>query len=126
MTIAALTNFIAIVLVALCAPARMVARLRGMNVVQLWLLAHGLADMHAEGGRLRYPGETLAVVAARLDLMAWLAFDPFAARTHLARGLRGWRRARLGAAAPPAMAPPASLVDTVAPVTLLPATADTS
>ncbi|MDX2235134.1 MAG: hypothetical protein NW200_11620 [Hyphomonadaceae bacterium] len=91
---------------ALFAPAGMLARVRGLNRVQLWLLAHGLAEMQRDGERLRYPGEGLSVVAARIDLMVWLAFDPFAARRHLSRTARGWRRARLGKSAPPAFTPP--------------------
>ena len=95
-----------LLLAALCAPAGMVRRVRGFRVGQLWLFAQGLSEMCARGERLRYPGESHATMAARIDLHAWLAFDPFAARKHLSRGFRGWKRARSGAGAPPAFTPP--------------------
>ncbi|MDX2233303.1 MAG: hypothetical protein NW200_02280 [Hyphomonadaceae bacterium] len=105
MTIAILTRLIAILLAALCAPAGSCARVRGFGAVQLFVFAYGLAEMCANGEKLRYPGESLATVAARIDLYAWIAFDPPAAARHLARRATGWRRARMGKRAPLSFAP---------------------
>ncbi len=94
MTIATLTRLIVLLLAVLCAPAGALARVRGFNLVQLFLFARGLEMMRARGEKLRRPGESLATVYARIDLMAWLALDPFAALKHLGRRLRGWTRMR--------------------------------
>jgi len=55
----------------------------------------GLAKDHARGAKLRYPGESLATVAARIDLLVWISDDPHKALRHLARTATGWRRAAL-------------------------------
>lgn len=100
LTFATLTRFIAILLVALCAPAGMMRRVRGFDLPQMWRFAYGLSLTWKRGGRLRYPGEDLATVAARIDMHAWMAFDPVAALKHLARRARGHRRMRCTAVAP--------------------------
>ncbi len=94
MTIATLTRLIVLLLAVLCAPAGALARVRGFTLVQLFLFARGLEMMRARGEKLRRPGESLATVYARIDLMAWLALDPFAALKHLGRRARGWTRVR--------------------------------
>lgn len=109
MTIATLTRLIVILLAVLCAPAGAMARVRGFNRVQLFLFARGLEKMRARGKRLRYPGESLATVYARIDLMAWLAVDPFAALKHLGRRLRGQARVQCLSVLAPAGAPAAAM-----------------
>ncbi len=105
MTIATLTRLIVLLLAVLCAPAGALARVRGFNLVQLFLFARGLEMMQARGEKLRRPGESLATVYARIDLMAWLALDPFAALKHMGRRLRGRSRVRCLAVLAPAGAP---------------------
>ena len=104
-TVAELMRALPILFVAMLAPRRMLARVRSLDRVGLWLLARGLARAHARGEKLRYPGESFATVAARIDLEVWLSHDPHRALRHLARQARGHRRARLGRAAPPTFAP---------------------
>jgi hypothetical protein len=105
--VAALLQAIAILLVALLAPRRMLARVRRLDRVGLILLARDLERMHQRGEPLRYPGESLATVAARLDLLVWISDDPIKALRHLGRRVRGPRRfihhARV---MPPTLTPP--------------------
>jgi hypothetical protein len=124
---AALLHMIALLLVALLAPRRMLARVRGLDRVGLWLLAKDLDAMHARGERLRAPGESLATVAARLDLLVWISADPVKAWRHLARRVRGWRRGRsLGRVAPPSFAPARTRCAQLPSVFAAPAFADSS
>ena len=103
-TVAELLRMIAILFVAMLAPGRMIARVRKLNRVGLCLMAYGLAMDREAGCLLRYPGETLADVAARIDLYVWLAQDPYAARRHIARTARGRQRVQLAHCAPPTFA----------------------
>ncbi len=126
MTIATLTRLIAILFAALCAPAGAMQRVRGFNRVQLFLFARGLEKMRVRGKRLRYPGESLATVYARIDLMAWLAVDPFAALKHLGRRVRGRLHAQCLNVLAPADAPMAVIGAPVACPLTPPAFTDSS
>ena len=125
-TVAELMRALLILFVALLAPRRMLARVRSLDRVGLWLLARGLARAHARGEKLRYPGESLDIVAARIDLEVWLSHDPHRALRHLARRARGHRRLRLGRAAPPTFAPVRVWLAPLAVDTLTPAARDSS
>ena len=103
-TVAELLRMIAILFVAMLAPGRMIARVRKLNRIGLCLMAWGLAQDHKKGCLLRYPGETLADVAARIDLYVWLAQDPRAALRHMARTSRGCQREMLSKYAAPTFA----------------------
>jgi hypothetical protein len=95
--------------------------------VGLTLLARDLERMAARGEPLRYPGESLKTVAARLDLLVWISADPIKALAHLARRARGWRRhSALGRVAPPTLAPARRTLAPVLPQALPPAFADSS
>jgi hypothetical protein len=100
--VADLLRAIAILFVALMAPRRMaMARVRGLSVDGLVTLMECLEWLRRRGRRLRAPGETLETVAARIDLIVWIARTPARAYRHLALQLRGWKRARFGGIAPP-------------------------
>lgn len=107
MTAAELLRTIAVLLVALCAPARLTRRLRALSVAELWRFAIGLEEFEAAGYVLRRRGDSLSVVIRRLDWLVWISRDPFAALKHMTRRKRGLARLRAGASLPPPVAPPA-------------------
>lgn len=100
-TAAQLLRLIAILFVAMLAPGRMIARVRGLDRFGLFKFLYALQWMQKRRMLLRRPGESLATVAARIDLIVWIAHDPLAALRTRVRRMRGWKRARNGAVAPP-------------------------
>jgi hypothetical protein len=95
-----LLRMIAVLFVALGAPERMMARARKLDRLGLFSFMYALQWMQKRGILLRRPGEDLAIVAARIDLVVWIAHDPLAALKTRVRRMRGWKRARHGAFAP--------------------------
>jgi hypothetical protein len=101
-SVADLLRMIAVLFVALGAPQRMMARARKLDRLGLFSFMYALQWMQKRGILLRRPGEDLAAVAARIDLVIWIAHDPLGALKTRVRTMRGWKRARYGAVAPSA------------------------
>ncbi len=112
MTLNAIWRLIRTLLVALGAPACMVARLWRRDARMMRAIARMLGSMRTRGLWLRYDGEDEAMAARRLDRLAWIARDPKKATRHMARALMrrgggGFRRWLMGAQyAPVAWTPP--------------------
>jgi len=105
--IPALLEILAVLLVALLAPARMLARVAHLDARALAGVRRMLEDRRRRGRALRYEGEDDGVVAARIDRMAWIARDPLKAVRHLSRLYRRVLPLRMaGQACPPGFAPP--------------------
>jgi len=125
MSVASLLRTIVVLLVALCAPGRMIARVRACDRRTLRGIVLFFQVLEQRGYRLWRDGERLAAVEARIDRIVWMAHDPFAAQRHIARRLRGWLRA-VATAAPPGFAPPRLPCAPLAAACVAPAVADTS
>lgn len=106
MSAAHLFQLIASLFAALFAPARLLARVAGMDARRMRGLAQYLRLMQTSGRALAYPGEDDATVAKRIAFATWISDDPLAALKYLVRRLRGVARARSGNVAPPDGAPP--------------------
>jgi hypothetical protein len=106
MPFAQILRLIAVLFVALAAPKGAMARVRRLDLVTLWNLLDNLEWMQRRGRRFRYPGESFARAAARLDLVLWIAVAPSKALRHLTRRFRGLARARHLRVMPPSFAPP--------------------
>ena len=107
MTLNALWRLIRSLLAALGAPVCMIARVWRRDDRGMRRFADLLGLVRRRGWVLRRDGEDDATVAARVDKLAWIARDPLKALRHLARRMRGWRRARRGAeVAPVSWTPP--------------------
>lgn len=125
MSVASLLRTILILFVALCAPERMIARVRMFDRRTLTGFVHFLSRLLKQDRPLWLPGESLDVVEARIDRIAWIVRDPFAALRHIERRERGWRRAS-ATAAPPSFAPPRVRCAPLAAACVAPAIADSS
>ena len=107
MTLNALWRLIRSLLVALGAPAAMIARVWRRDTMAMRRFARLLALMRGDGLRLRYADEDGDAAHARVDMLAWIARDPLAAARRMARRATGVERARLAAKyAPVSFAPP--------------------
>jgi hypothetical protein len=125
--VADLLRAIAILFVALMAPRRMaMARVRGLSIDGLVTLVECLEWLRRRGRRLRAPGDSLETVAARIDLVVWIARTPTKALRHLALQLRGWKRARFGGVAPPAFGAVQTWLAPLVPAAVAPAITDSS
>lgn len=123
--VADLLRLIAVLFVALMAPRRMALTCaRRLDLKGLRNLAENLEWLRKRGRQLRYPGESLDAVAARIERWVWISDDPLAALRHMARrmGKRGraryamvvppaWDAVRLWLAPTPAMAAPVAYAD---------------
>lgn len=126
MPISECLRLIAALLVALCAPACMRARMAGLGVIQLHSVLRILLRWKARGRRLRQPGEDLETVRRRIDRIVWIARNPMRALRHMARCLRGLLRARNLMVVPGAWTPPASPPSQAFVAVVAPAGADSS
>ena len=107
MTLNALWRLIRTLLVALGAPACMVARLWRRDEMGMRRIARLLARFRARGLWLRYDGEDDATVIKRIERLKWMARNPHKAVLHMARRGEGFRRHTIGAQFTPiAWAPP--------------------
>jgi len=101
--VAAILRTIAVLFVVLMAPKQMMMRhVRHLDLDGLLNLVVNLKWMRKRGRKLRYRGESLDTVAARIRLIVWIAHDPVKALRYLAVRTRGWKRARQANVAPPA------------------------
>jgi hypothetical protein len=101
--VAEILRLIAVLFVALMAPKRVaMACARRLDLKGLRNLAENLAWLRKRGYKLRYPGESLAAVAARIERWVWISENPLAALRHMARRMRGRSRARYAMVVPPA------------------------
>jgi hypothetical protein len=100
--VADLLRLIAVLFVALMAPKRMALTCaRRLDLKGLRNLAENLEWLRRKGHKLRYPGESLAAVAARIERWVWISDDPLAALRHMARRMGPRGRARYGMVVPP-------------------------
>lgn len=100
--VADLLRLIAMLFVALMAPKRLAMRhARRLDVRGLRNLARNLEWLRKGGYKLRYPGEGLDAIGARIARWVWISDDPLAALRHMARRMRGRARARYAMVAPP-------------------------
>ena len=107
MPLNALWRLIRLLLVALGAPAALIARVWTRDMPAMRRFARLLALVRGDGLRLRYADDDESAAHARADMLAWMARDPFAAAKRMARRATGLERTRLGAKyAPVSFAPP--------------------
>ena len=107
MPLNALWRLIRLLLVALGAPAALIARVWRRDTMAMRRFARLLEFARRDGLHLRGADEDKECARLRVDMLAWMARDPLAAARRMARRATGVERVRLAAKyAPVSFAPP--------------------